>query len=108
MFPKRWLPSCYFTSVLVSSKFLQPVLEICYGAQGVNAASFDLLGNMDEVQRHKTYLMFDHLHPLVLNWDLCSEGDEWSELLLYVMEGCQVSLEFQNLPDCVAAVFKTT
>lgn len=54
------------------------------------------------------YFVFDRPDLLVVNFHLYSGGKKWSQLLLYVSEGGQLSQVLQNSSDAVVAVFKAT
>lgn len=87
---------------------LQNVGSMLNGDEGVDAATYDSSANRDDALCYETYLMFQHLHSIILNSSFYPKGEEQSKLLQYVSENGQIPLALQNLPDSVVAVLKAT
>lgn len=75
--------------------------------EDVKTATFRRSANTDNVLRYVTYLIFG-LQPLILNYNLYSEEEEWSELLQYVPDRDQRPKVLQNLSGSVVSVLKVT
>lgn len=76
--------------------------------ESVGTASYDRSANTDDAEHNVAYFTLDHLRSPFLNCDLFSEGEDWSELLPYVLEREQLLQVFQNLPNASMAIFRAT
>lgn len=74
----------------------------------VDTATFHLLANTDDALRYITYVMFDRLHVLILNYKFYLEGKEWAARLKDILKRGQVSQFFRNMLNLVPAVFNVT
>lgn len=95
-------------SPLSLQKTLADVAGPVKSGEGVDTVSFDCSASMDDALRYAIYFMIDCLHSILINCNLYSEGDDWSELLQYVSDNELLLQVFQNCPGATVAVFNDT